>query len=80
MKRKVKLTDDKPKPIGTTSVGTIAVLSDKLVTLDGFIKNERGVQNIKYSGDGVEGVCMKSYWLKYAKKPRDRQAGSVAVS
>ncbi len=48
-------------------------LDNKFVTITGKCINENGIENVEYSGDGVNGVCMRSFWKKYLKKERQNR-------
>jgi predicted fused transcriptional regulator/phosphomethylpyrimidine kinase len=64
----------KKRAILSTDIGTVGYLDGKVVAIMGHVKNEKGVENIRYEGDGVEGVCMKSYWRKYAREEKKEEA------
>ena len=42
-------------------------LGNKYVSFTGYEKNVDGVENIRYCGDSIVGVCMLSYWNKRLK-------------
>lgn len=76
MKKKIKAPKIKD--------GAVGLLDGKVIVIHGFIENENGLKNIHYVGQGIEGVCMKSFWTKYVGEPKEergyRQAGSGTVS